>query len=67
MGSQRKVLIVFAIACFLGQAFSVDLQCFVPGECTDSPHIGGAIVDSKEDCLELCKSISLSKETSKVE
>ena len=63
MGFQHKVLIVVAIACFFGQAFAKDLQCFVPGECTDSPHIGGATVDNKEDCLELCKLFSLSRET----
>ena len=32
-----------------------NLSCFVTGECTESPHVGGAVVENKEGCLELCK------------
>jgi hypothetical protein len=31
-------------------------NCFVPGECLSSIHIGGREVNDKRECLELCKS-----------
>ncbi len=54
---QGSLVFPIFLLCLAGLAVAKDvkLSCFVAGECTESPHVGGDVVESQEQCLELCK------------
>ena len=40
---------------FSGVGLCQEVECFVVGECVDSPHVGGQVAEDEQRCLELCK------------
>lgn len=56
MAVQLKSPVVALVAVITTLVSSTSAQtCFLPGECTNSPHVGGVVVASKEDCLQQCE------------
>jgi hypothetical protein len=55
-------LLILAAACsaqpesFLDAV--ADADCFVPGECSGSQHVGGGVVSNENQCLELCQGMT---------
>ena len=51
------ILLPIYLVCLAGLVLAKkdDLSCFVTGECTESPHVGGGVVENKEGCLKLCE------------
>ncbi len=48
-------LIFLAFISLIGLSLGEPEDCFVPGECLLSTHIGGDEVKTKQECLEMCK------------
>ena len=59
MGFQQEkwlVLALLVLVCSgIGLCREVELDCFAVGECVDSPHVAGQVVEDDQQCLQLCK------------
>ena len=61
MGFQQEKWLVSALLVLvcsgigLCRDVEVELDCFAVGECVDSPHVAGQVVEDDQQCLQLCK------------
>jgi len=46
---------ILALVCFSGHVLGQGEECFLPGECVSSIHIGGDVVANRDECRTLCK------------
>ena len=52
------ILTIFAEDSTIGTTTVPDLQCFIPGECTNSAFVGAEPAVDINNCLQLCKDTS---------
>jgi hypothetical protein len=65
MGFQHEKWLVSALLVLvcsgigLCRDVKVELDCLAVGECVDSPHVAGQVVEDDQQCLQLCKGNAL--------